>query len=152
MVAGIGIAGAEQNQKNKSPRRQAELTLRVVEASSIGTAPNDAADLVPQELKNLLRFSRYRLLDAAMIRGGEGETLRLAIAGELRARMQFEMREGGKLEYDLEIHAPSSGKGTDVLLETEAVGASGETLVLGASRMKDARSALIVLLTGRLLP
>jgi hypothetical protein len=39
-----------------------------------------------------------------------------------------------------------------VLLETEAVGASGETLVLGASRMKDARNALIVLLTGRLLP
>src|SRR3989442_189079 len=42
-------------QQYDPPRRQAEFVLRVIEASSTSQGPNDAADVVPAELKSLLR-------------------------------------------------------------------------------------------------
>lgn len=151
------LLGAEE--KKRAPRevrRQAEITLRVVEASSAATGSNDGAYLVPQELQTLLRFSRYHLLDTAMIRGAEGEQLRLAIAGDLLAEVRFGLRGTPQMpvmEYEVEIEGQKTEKGSGAkLLDTTATGKSGETVVLGASRMKDARNALIVLLNGKLLP
>lgn len=142
-------------------RVMAEVTLQVVEASSDETVSNEAANLVPQELKDLMRFTRYRLLDSAFVRGTEREPMRLALAGTLTGEIQFEVRdatgnatpEEALLEVEVEINGPeSSGRGRPALLETTTTVSSGETVVLGASRMRDGNNALIVLLTANLLP
>ena len=57
-----------------------------------------------------------------------------------------------ELEYKVELRGPQPEKGSaPKLLETSATGKSGETIVLGASRMHDSSRAMIVLLTGKLL-
>jgi hypothetical protein len=144
-------------EKEKKPRPMAEVTLRLIEASSAANAPNDAADLVPAELKSLLRFTRYHLLDSAFVRGTEEESMRIMLAGrDMSGRIKFELRERQPvpvMEFEVEIDgAPGSTQRAQRLLETTTTAKSGETVVLGASRMRDAQNALIVLLTGKLLP
>lgn len=142
------------DEKRAEPRREAEIMLRLIEATSAAGASNDAAALVPQELKSLLRFNTYHLLDSGYVRGGEKETLRLALAGSLLGEVRFRVRAGTPpaIEFDVEVKGPRDGKGDRPdLLETSATAKSGETVVLGASRMRDSANALIVLLTGKLI-
>ena len=145
-----------QDRKRERARPMAEVTLRLIEATSAASAANDAADLVPAELKTLLRFTRYRLLDSAYVRGTEDEDMSLTLAGNLSGTVKFDvrMREPETLlEVDVEIHGPArSGERAPKLLETTTMAKSGETVVLGASRMRDSTNALIVLLTAKLLP
>jgi len=145
-----------QQSKTKPPRRQAEFVIQVIEASSAQKAPNDAADRVPAELKTLLRYARYGLLDSAFLRGSEGETHRIALASNLNGELEFRVRAGQEpvlMDVDLEVTGPAVEKSRGPkLLETTAAVKSGETVVLGASRMRGGENALIVLLTARLLP
>jgi hypothetical protein len=149
------IGQAEQcSRKLEEPRRQAEITLRLVEAGSAPDMLDDAASLVPQELKTLLTFGRYHLLDSGFIRGKEKEKLTLTLAGNLTCQVEFKLRNAtdSELEYEVRIQSPKSEKGSAPrLLETSASGKSGETIVLGASRMRDSPNALIVMLTGKLV-
>lgn len=155
-LAAVALAGQREQSKTKPPRRQAECIIQVIEASSAPKAGNDAADRVPGELKNLLRYSRYGLLDSAFLRGLEGETHRIAVAGNLTGELGFRVRAGQEpplIEVDLEITGPAAEKTrAPKLLETTATVKSGETVVLGASRMRGGGDALIVLLTVKLLP
>ena len=143
-------------QDRKRVRAMAEVTLRLVEATSAANAPNDAAELVPAELKTLLRFTRFHLLDSAFVRGTEEQGMRLALAGNLAGRVTFEVRSRQPdtiMVFNVEIDGPgTAGTRAPRLLETTTLVKSGETVVLGASRMRDATNALIVLLTAKLLP
>lgn len=143
-----------------TPARQAELIFRVIEASSAPEGPNDAADLVPAELKTLLRYSRYKRLDSAIVRGVEGSHLRTTMAGNLRVDFEFRVRPESKpplIDLNLSVSGPPSSLGEKItqlpaLLETSAALKDGETVVLGASKMREGANALIVLVTGKLLP
>jgi hypothetical protein len=147
---------ADEQKSKGRPRAMGELTLRLIEADSAVGGPNDATDMVPAELKALLRFTRYRLLDAAYLRGTEDQAMRVALAGGLSGRVRFQVRARQPvvlLEFDVEIEAPAApGEKPRRLLETMVTARSGETMVLGASRMRDSSNALIVLLVGKLLP
>ena len=148
------LLGADE--KKKAPRAIAEITLRVIEASSAANAGNDAADLVPAELKTLLKFTRYRLMDSAYVKGVEDESMRVFLAGKLSGRIRFDVRARlpvPLLEFEVQIDGPAAtGERAPRLLETTTTAKSGETVVLGASRMLDSTNALIVVLTGKLLP
>ena len=137
-----------------TPRRQAEFILRVIEASSTGQGPNDAADLVPAELKSLLRYNRYAQRDSAVLRGLESDPLRLELASNLMCRMSFRVRD--TIELELLIQGPlqtiKDRTFNPELLATTTTVKNGETVVLGASKMQGGSSALIVLLTAKLLP
>jgi hypothetical protein len=148
-LAALTSAALTADDKRK---RQAEILLRVIEAASDPKSPNDAEGLVPAELKKLLTFTRYGLLDSAYIRGGEEEPLRIALAGSLLGFVRFEM-EGGLIEYTVRIEGRRSGQEpAPKLLETSVRAKSGESVVLGASRMSGGTKALIVLLQGKLIP
>jgi hypothetical protein len=112
--------------------------------------------MVPAELKTLLRFTRYRLLDSAYVRGSADQTMRVALAGTLSGRVKFEVRSrqpAPLLEFEVVVEGPRQNeKSGNRLLETTTTARNGETVVLGASRMRDSSNALIVLLTGKLLP
>jgi hypothetical protein len=139
------LAPAEQNRK--APRRQAQFQVSLIEANSTSTA-NDAAALVPAELKALLRFKSYHEIDSAFLRASEGETQRIALAGgDLLGELEFSVRQDGQIMVDVEIRREKG-----IVLETEVTVKNGEPTVLGASRMREASSALIVLLTVRLIP
>ena len=146
--------------KYDTPRRQAEFLLRVVEAGSGAQGPNDAADLVPAELKTLLKYTRYGLMDSTVVRGMEADRLRIALGGNLAGSLRFVMRESA-LELEVELQGPpmnvknSGGNDTTTyptILRTTATMKSGETVVLGASKMRGGANALIVLLTAKLVP
>jgi hypothetical protein len=141
-----GNAAAQKSEK-KGPRRQAEVRLQVIQASSSEQGPNDAATLVPAELKSLLRYSRYTLLDSAFLRATERTEQRITVAADMLGEVEFEVQIDGQIEVKLELR-----RATSLLLDTRATVKSGETVVLGASRMRDGSSALIVLLTTKLIP
>lgn len=144
-----------------TPRRQAEFLLRVIEAgASPDKGANDAAELVPAELKSMLKYNRYTLLDSAILRGMEAEDLRQVLANNLNGRVRFNVRESA-LEMSVEITGPptniKNNQGNDTthwpnVLQTTATAKSGETVVLGASKMRGGNNALIVLVTAKLLP
>ena len=147
-----------------TPRRQAEFVLRLVEASSTAQGPNDAADLIPAELKSLLRYTRFAQRDSAILRGMEADELRMTLAGNLNGKIQFRVHDAQPaplLECNLTIRGPVSGtiKGREEqeipvqpeLLETSTSIKNGETVVLGASKMQGGNNGLIVLLTAKLL-
>jgi hypothetical protein len=151
-------------EKYDTPRRQAEFLLRVIEAGSgVGAdkpGPNDAVELVPAELKSMLKYNRYTLLDSAVLRGMEAEDLRLALANNLNGKLRFNVRESA-LEMSVDMEGPpgniKNNNGLDVthwprVLSTTATAKSGETVVLGASKMRGGNNALIVLVTAKLLP
>ncbi len=166
----IALNGSPENikvaeailEKYDTPRRQAEFLLRVIEAGAgVGAdkGATDAAELVPAELKSMLKYNRYTLLDSAVLRGMEAEDLRLALLN-LNGRVRFNVRESA-LEMTVEITGPptniknSSGNDTThwpSVLSTTATAKSGETVVLGASKMRGGNNALIVLVTAKLLP
>jgi hypothetical protein len=156
----VALGGQNQKEKEKdkvrAPRMQAEITLRLVEAGSEAAMANDAAALIPQELQKLLTFTRYHLLDSGYIRGVEDEDMSITLGGNLLGKIKYRVRAGvtpAELEYEVEIQGPRPEKGSaQRMLQTSATGKSGETVVLGASRMKESSKALIVLLTGKLLP
>ena len=142
------------------PRRQAEFLVRVIEASSAAQGANDAADLVPAELKSLLRYTRYAQRDSAVVRGMEAENLSIALGGDLGGKLRFSVRDN-LLELSVGITGPptniknNTGNETTQwpsLLNTVTTVKSGETVVLGASKMRGGTVALIVLLTAKLLP
>jgi len=143
-----------------TPRRQAEFVIRVVEAGTGAQGPNDAADLVPAELKTLLKYTRFALLDSAILRGMEGDTLQIGLANHLGCHLRFGLRDS-VIETYVRIQGPpmniKNNTGNDTthwptILDTTATGKSGETVVLGASKMRGGANALIVLLTPKLLP
>ena len=146
-------------QEYDTPRRQAEFLLRVIEASSLAQGPNDAADLVPAELKNLLRYTRFGLRDSVVVRGLETERLVIVLGGGLNGNIQFWLNKSDPTLIDVLVRIEGvfrDGNGkvssTSTLLETQAAVKSGETVVLGASKMQGGPNALIVLLTAKLLP
>jgi hypothetical protein len=142
-----GDAAAQKKAEKKEPRRQAEVRLQVIQASSSGQGPNDAVTLVPAELKSLLRYSRYTLLDSAFLRATERSEQRIAIAGDMLGEVEFEVQPDGQIQVTVELRR-SGG----LLLDTRATVKSGETVVLGASRMRDGSTGLIVLFTTKLIP
>ncbi len=151
LIAG-GLVADDGRKGPKPPRPQAEIMLRLVEAGADPKTPNDAASLVPAELQKLLTFTRYQLVDSAYIRGEEDESLRIALGGTLQGVVRFDV-EGGELRYNVVIYGSQAEKSDRPrLLETRTTGKSGETIVLGASRMSSGTKALIVILTGKLLP
>jgi len=149
---------AEPQKRDRPVRniRQAEITLRLIEARSVAVKTGeDASQLVPAELKNLLRFKHYGLIDSAYVRGREDETMRIALAVNLQGRLKFivEERDQDSLRFEVEIEGAPNPKGDrSSLLETETTLRNGETVVLGASRMQGADRALIVVLTARIIP
>jgi hypothetical protein len=141
-----------------TPRRQAEFLLRVIEAGGGAQGPNDAAELVPAELKSMLKYTRFTLLDSAVVRGMEAESLRLALGGNLSGKLSYTARDSA---VEVDVTGPpmniKNSAGNDTthfpsILTTTATVKSGETVVLGASKMRSGSSALIVLLTAKLLP
>ena len=140
------LMAAQERKRPAQPKRQAEIQLRIIEASSSGDN-NDAAQLVPAELKSLLKYSRYSLLDSAFLRATQDSQHTIALAGDLRGEVEFDIPLEGEIEIDVELR-----RGNRVLLETKATTKNGETVVLGASRMRDGSNALIVLVTAKLLP
>ena len=71
---------------------------------------------MPQELKGLLRYTRYHLLDTAVLRGAESQELKLAIAGDLRAEVEFSLRGTPQRSRFLSTPCKSTGSGTRRLL------------------------------------
>ncbi len=166
-------------------RRQAEFVVRVIQAgtqsskmgAAAGDAPSaptkvvaskadvsgDAADLVPAELKSILRYTAYSQRDSAVLRGMEAESLLISLAGGLSCRMNFRVRDAENaplIELGFTMRGAASliqGKNGQTtyepaLVETSSTLKSGETVVLGASKMQGGGNALIVLLTAKLLP
>jgi hypothetical protein len=145
-------AAQEKKLKERTPRREAEFTLRVIEASS-GTGTNDAAALVPAELKGILKYDRYTLLDSAVVRGIENKELTITLAGNMQSELEFDFdSQSPAVSVRVEVSHRSTLHHSVTLLETETRVKSGETVVLGASRMRGGGSSLIVLLTAKLLP
>src|SRR5262249_49749202 len=83
-------------QQYDTPRRQAEFVIRVIEAGSAskfavkvpsaekgGPLESNATDVVPAELKLLLRYDHCVQRDLAVLRGMESEELQLALGGNL---------------------------------------------------------------------
>ncbi len=159
-------------QQYDTPRRQAEFVIRVIEAGSAGKLPGkvaekggapegDATDAVPAELKSLLRYGQYTQRDLAVLRGMESEGMQLALGGNLIGTLNFRVRESqpALIEAHIGIRGPGTvvkrSQGEDILrpelLNTSATVKDGETVVLGASKMQGGGTALIVLLTAKLL-
>jgi len=165
----IGLNGSPESikvaeallEKYDTPRRQAEFLLRVIEAGAgVDKAASDAVELVPAELKSMLKYNRYTLLDSAVLRGMEAEDLRLALGNNLNGKLRFNVRESA-IEMSVDITGPPTNiknqGGNDTthwpnILATTATAKSGETVVLGASKMRGGNNALIVLVTAKLLP
>lgn len=149
------LAG-QQRRKGERVRREAEIMLRLIEASTDGKPVSDASHLVPPELKSMLNFRSYSLLDSAMIRGQEDRDLEITLAGSLKGELEFVVEANGKaplLRVTVDLLGPPGEAGKrPSLLETRTTVRSGDTVVLGASRMRSGDKALIVLLTARLLP
>src|SRR5712692_7582868 len=110
-------------QQYDTPRHQAEFVIRVIEAGSGGKLPGkvvgdktgvpegDAADMVPAELKSLLRYGQYTQRDLAVLRGMESEQLRLTLGGNMSGNLNFRVRESQPaplIEARVEIRGPSS--------------------------------------------
>lgn len=149
------LAG-QQKRRSEPVRREAEIMLRLIEASADGKPASDASHLVPPELKSMLNFRSYHLLDSALIRGQEDRDLEIALAGSLKGELEFDVEGNGKtplLRVKVNLLGPPAEAGKRAsLLETRTTVRSGDTVVLGASRMRSGDKALIVLLTARLLP
>jgi hypothetical protein len=145
-----------QKRKSEPIRREAEIMLRLIEASSAAKPANDASQLVPAELKSILNFRSYHLLDSAFIRGQEGRKLEITLADSLKGELRFDVQgdsNAGLLRVEVDLLGPPKESGSrSRLLETRTTVKSGEAVVLGASRMRSGDKALIVLLTARLLP
>ncbi len=141
-----GTAADQKRSEKKEPRRQAEFRLQVIQASS-DRGQNDAATLVPKELQSLLRYSRYTLLDSAFLRATERTEHKILLAGDLLGEVDFEVETDGQISVKFELKRANS-----LLLDTRAMVKSGEPVVLGASRMRDGSTGLIVLLTTKLVP
>lgn len=158
LFAAVLYADPQKEDRRLKNIRQAEITLRLIEARSVaGKTGEDASQIVPAELKNLLRFKHYELLDSAYVRGREDNTMRIALAVNLQGKIKFILEERDKdsasLRFEVEIEGAPNPKGErGSLLETETTLRNGETVVLGASRMQGADRALIVLLTARIIP
>ena len=166
----ISLTGSEEQLKSleaiirqyDTPPRQVEFQLRIIEASSAAQGPNDAADVVPAELKSLLRYTRYAQLGFAVLRGVEGDRMSIELAGGMRGRTDFRLVEGQppSLDVRLTLEGPAGliktkdGEVTNrpTMLETRATVKSGETVVLGASNVHGGPNAMIALLTTKLLP
>jgi hypothetical protein len=107
----------------------------------------------------MLKYTRFTLMDSAVARGMEAEPLRIALGGNLAGKLNYNVRES-MVEVSVDITGPpinvKNNAGNDTthfpsILTTTATVKSGETVVLGASKMRSGTNALIVLLTARLL-
>ena len=150
LIAAASVVADEKDRKERAPRVEATFSLRLIEASSAAQGPNDAAALVPAELKNLLRYTRYGLLDSGFVRGLDGRQLQLNLAGNILCQLEFHVSGAGAattIEVEVELRHDKA-----VLLETRTRVKSGETTVLGASKMRGGNQALILLLTANLMP
>ena len=138
----------------KSARGDAEFVVRVVEASSDPAAANNAADRVPEELKNMLRYPRYAEVGIVILRGREVNFDIGGIRGEIDSRIvqpqgvpviecEVEIRGSGEQEGREHSHRP--------MIETTATIKDGETIVLGASKAPGGTKAMIVLLTAKIV-
>src|SRR3712207_2715993 len=130
LMAGVLILPiAAEPDNRKRTYRDAEVTLRLVEASaSAQRVGQDASGLVPAELKGLLRFQHYRLLDFGYLRGRQEETLSIALAVNMFGRIKFRVLEDEPttLWFDVSIMGAPNGEGKrPTLLETEGNTKSG---------------------------
>ena len=149
LIAAAVVVADDKDRKERGPRQEATFTLRLIEAGSAAQGANDAAALVPAELKNLLRYTRYGLLDSGFVRGIDGKQLQLNLAGNMLCQVEFHMSGAGAaamIEVDVELRHEKG-----VLLETRTRVKSGETTVLGASKMRGGSQGLILLLTANLM-
>ncbi|HZO52843.1 MAG TPA: hypothetical protein VFB63_09005 [Bryobacteraceae bacterium] len=149
LIAAASVVADDKDRKERGPRQEATFTLRLIEAGSAAQGANDAAALVPAELKSLLRYTRYGLLDSGFVRGIDGKQLQLNLAGNMLCQVEFRMSGAGAaamIEVDVELRHEKG-----VLLETRTRVKNGETTVLGASKMRGGSQALILLLTANLM-
>ena len=134
-----------------------------VRARLILAVPEDPPEPIPGELEdvaallgNVFRFTNYKLVDHVVIRANTERTVRLAAAGgkcslQLRARYQ-PPEEGdpktGVFAFDEFVFVLEGNR----ILETTFRVLSGDTVIVGASRMEDPDEALIIILTATCAP
>jgi hypothetical protein len=126
--------------------RQVRLRFQLVEADGFTTADPAIAE-VESALRELFRFSGYRLVAEAMMTttqhssasqrliGFDGEVLHL----HTRVGAVGVTRDPGSVEMNVEL-AGEAG----VLLSTRVIVPAGQTVVLGTARPSEGRGALIL--------
>ncbi len=139
----------------KTVRGEVEFVIRIIESSSDTSAANDAADLVPEELKSLLRHDRYSEVGIAILRGSEIEFDIGGTRGDIESRI---IQQGSEsiIECEVEIRGPECEDDEQhahhhTVIETTATVTDGETVVLGASKAAGGSNAMIVLLTAKIV-
>ncbi len=131
-----------------------QYVVRLIEASSDPAAPNDAADVVPAQLKTVLRHEAYSQVGVVILRGRETEFSLGNLMGEIESRI---IDRGGEkvIEFELEIVEIRPARGEEheddeesrTVIESADIARDGETVVLGASSMRGGGKAMIVLMT-----
>ena len=152
VLAAVGLTAGSPDY---TIRGEVEFVIRIVEASSDPSTPNDAADVVPAELKSILRLDRYTQVGIAILRGKEIEFDLGGIVGDIESRI---LQQGGEaiIEFEIEVEGPPENPEDDhddrtTIIETTATAKDGETVVLGASKAPGGTNAMIVLLTAKIV-
>lgn len=151
-------------QRDVVPKTQAfQVILLVADqgaATGAETLPAAAAKAV-DDIRGLLSFTRYRLVDQALVRSAERADLVLSGADglPLAVALVFDQRVGDQVFIRaLRVAAPAVIPGPEnpqgprrttgrQLLETSFGMQVGETVVVGTSRLDGGGEALVVLLT-----
>jgi len=135
-----------------------QFVVRVIEASSEPGAPNDASEVVPAELKEILRHTAYSQVGVAILRGRDAEFSLGNMVGEIDAEI---VDRGGDqlIKFDLELAEKvpvidddgEAGYDWRPIIETADVARDGEDVVLGASSMSGSGKAMIVLMNVKII-
>jgi len=109
--------------------------------------PPGAADALA-DLKDLLPFKGYRLIDSALVRSAGRSNVSLSSNYELGFTFRVGPSEDKPLEVERFVLYSSAPDGsTTKYMETTFSADIGETVVVGTSTPRDARQALVVLMT-----
>jgi len=147
-----------------TPPLDLRFTVDILEATT-GKGESDRrleADPVIRELKKLVKFESFRLLDTALIKvqdnshttqrlGGEGVSLELSLAPR-----HIEKGEGDAFHVELRLRHhygfDSEGKArSSTLINTTLSLESGERQVVGVSKLNGGEKSLILILRGEVM-
>jgi hypothetical protein len=146
------------------------FTVQLVLGSEAGDSKTDEVlqnDPLIAELKKLLRYKNFTLLDSNLIRTlnqGEAEiSLGRDTEFDLVLRPRFIQEENDRLiqmevrlrRIDKEVQTPAPGqhpvRGATTLIETQLTMKSGEKTVVGVSKLNGGDKGLILILSGKVI-
>ena len=102
LLAAMVLGAAQPSPEPPQARTGIQFVVRLIEASNEPGAPNDAADAVPAELKEILNLSAYSQVGVTILRGREAEFTLGSLIGEIEAEI-IDRADGQVIEFELEL-------------------------------------------------